>query len=50
MYVGKNHLKIIIRKEYKQQTKEKEQIKQNCTTRKNYKYGRFINVTKRKGQ
>ena len=49
MYVGKKYFKVIVKKEYKQQTKEKEQIKENCITRKNYKYGRFINVTKRKG-
>jgi hypothetical protein len=46
MYVGKNHFKVTIRKKYKQQNKEKEQIKQNCITRKNYKYGRFISATK----
>lgn len=50
IYVGKDYLKVIVKEKYKIQNKVKERIKKNCKIRKNYKYGRFINVTKRKGQ
>jgi RNA-directed DNA polymerase len=50
IYVGKSHLKVIVKKKFKSQNKIKERIKKNYQIRKNYKYGRFIKVTQRKGQ
>ena len=45
IYVGKNYLKVVVKKEFKSQNKVKKRIKKNCQIRKIYRYGRFIKIT-----
>lgn len=44
IYVATGHQKVVVKRKFKERNRIKELIKSNCTTRKNYKYGRFIST------